>query len=152
MTPVRQLTMGLVRHSSRRLRLRRQPARCPRVCGGSCEADADNDGICDDESDELVARSMLVVCATAWSHLRLQMLRHSSRRLRLRRQPARCSDVCGGSCEADADMDGFATMWTIALVNSMLAVFLAAQVKSTPADALTFQRAIATATATARCP
>ena len=67
MTPVRQLTMGLVNIPAGDCDCDGNQLDALGVCGGSCEADADNDGICDDDPDSVMARSMLVVCATAWA-------------------------------------------------------------------------------------
>ena len=44
-------TTADVGHPGWRLRLRWQPADALGVCGGSCTADADADGICDDVDD-----------------------------------------------------------------------------------------------------
>ena len=45
----RDLRVWMLRHSSRRLRLRGNQLDALEVCGGDCAADADADGICDDE-------------------------------------------------------------------------------------------------------
>ena len=49
--PAEIYACGCSRYSSPGLRLRRQPARCLGVCGGTCTSDADGDGICDDVDD-----------------------------------------------------------------------------------------------------
>ena len=58
------------------------------VCGGTCTEDADEDGVCDDVDSALSVRRMWRV-QRAWRGVRMRVRRPSSRRLRLRRKPAR---------------------------------------------------------------
>ena len=73
------------------------------VCGGDCEADADADGICDDEDDCVGAYGVRHLQRT-WRDLRVWMLPEGDCDCDGNQLDA--LGVCGGDCEVDVDADG----------------------------------------------
>jgi len=76
------------------------------VCGGSCEADADMDGICDDVDDCIGELDACGVCNGAGEIYACGCSDIPEGDCDCNGNQLDALDVCGGSCEADADMDG----------------------------------------------
>ena len=75
-------------------------------CGGPCAADADADGICDDVDDCIGELDACGVCNGAGDIYACGCSDIPEGDCDCNGNQLDALDVCGGSCEADADMDG----------------------------------------------
>ncbi|MGB0179856.1 MAG: hypothetical protein ACPF8U_07350 [Flavobacteriales bacterium] len=76
------------------------------VCGGSCDADADADGICDDVDDCVGAFDACGVCNGPGDIFECGCADIPDGDCDCNGNQLDALGVCGGSCEADADADG----------------------------------------------
>ena len=81
----------------------------PLACGGTCEADVDGDGMCDDVDSCVGAFDACGICNGPGEiyECGCDALGHPCRRLRLTAMETSSTPwACGGTCEADDDGDG----------------------------------------------
>ena len=76
------------------------------ICGGTCEADADSDGICDDVDDCVGAYDDCGICNGPGSIYECGCADIPEGECDCDGNVLDALGVCGGTCEADADSDG----------------------------------------------
>ena len=120
------------------------------VCGGSCAADADADGICDDV-DDCVGAPRLRVCNGLGEIYECGCADISEGDCDCDGNQLDALGVCGGSCAADADADGICDDVDDCVGAPRLRGLQRAR-RSTSAAAPTSPKVIATVTATSSMP
>ena len=120
------------------------------VCGGDCTADADSDGICDDEDDCVGTLIACGVCNGPGEIYECGCSDIPAGDCDCDGNQPRLPGVCGGTCTADADADGICDDVDDCVGGSTRAACATDEERSMSADVLTSLLATATVTAPAR--